>query len=333
METIRAQTFSLISLLSNEAVTTYHLLKSNLGAGVLLYLSAACIRLLPPPDFSVFTVLIKIFCISVSHQYCWDIVNQLTSVDEDRVNKPQRPIPAGRLTLIGAKWRWLISWTVSPAIWYTLLGGQALTIFLLSEALVYICYVWPRLDHWTFRNIFPALWTFFSFRLLNIVICETYPQLSAQPEVDIILSLWVLGTIHIQEFHDIDGDRKIQRQTLPVIFAGSSSMKMLRGITASLIFAGGLVAVSWGWKRCLLPFTLTGVGLVLTGILHLLGALAVGIRCVYGKSADMDERTYKVYYILTAYWLVYFLSLVNASVARHEAKATGPALPNYDFRQ
>ncbi|OJI87452.1 hypothetical protein ASPTUDRAFT_922348 [Aspergillus tubingensis CBS 134.48] len=71
---IRSQTLTLIHLLRHEAVITYHLLKTNLGAGVLLYLSAACIRLLPPPDSSVFTVFTKIFCVSVSHQYCWDIV-------------------------------------------------------------------------------------------------------------------------------------------------------------------------------------------------------------------------------------------------------------------
>ncbi|RAK90535.1 hypothetical protein BO79DRAFT_236694 [Aspergillus costaricaensis CBS 115574] len=275
----------------SQAVKSYHLLKSNLGAGVLLYLSAACIRLLPPPDFSAFTVVAKIFCVSVSHQYCWDIVNQLTSVDEDRINKPKRPIPAGRLTVIGAKWRWFISWTISPAICYTLLGGEALVIFLLSEALIYICYVWPRLDHWASRNTFPALWTFLSFRLLNSVVCKTYPQLSAQPKVDVILSLWVLGTIHIQEFHDIDGDRKIKRRTLPVLCSSASSMKMLRGITAGLIAASGLFVVLWGWIQCLGSFDLRSFGLVITGIFHLLGALAVGVRCVFATSVGMDERT------------------------------------------
>ncbi|CAK38185.1 UbiA family prenyltransferase [Aspergillus niger CBS 101883] len=318
MQALKSQASTLIPLLSNEAELTYHLLKSNLGAGVLLYLSAACIRLLPPPDLSAFTVFTKIFCISVSHQYCWDIVNQLTSVDEDRINKPERPIPAGRLTVTGAKWRWLISWTVSPAICYTLLGGGALIIFILSEALIYICYVCPRLDHWTSRNTFPALWTFLSFRLLNCVVCETYPQLSAQPIVDVILSLWVLGTIHIQEFHDVDGDRKMRRKTLPVIFSDASSMKMLRGITAGLIAVNGLLVILWGWIKCLTSFDLMSAGLVLTGMFHVLGALAVGVRCVYGKSADMDERTYKVYYILTAYWLVYFLSLVNMSITKNE---------------
>ncbi|RAH54494.1 hypothetical protein BO85DRAFT_500496 [Aspergillus piperis CBS 112811] len=263
-----------------QAVITYHLLKSNLGAGVLLYLSAACIRLLPPPKLSVFTVFAKIFCISVSHQYCWDIVNQLTSAH-----------PAGRLTVIGAKWRWFISWTISPAICYTLLGGEALVMFLLSEALIYMCYVWPRFDHWASRNTFPALWTFLSFRLLNSVVCKTYPQLSAQPKVDVILSLWVLGTIHIQEFHDMDGDRKIKRKTLPVLCSSASSMKMLRSITAGLIAASGLVVVLWGWIQCLGPFDLHSVGLVLTGMFHLLGAFVVGVRCVFATSVGMDERT------------------------------------------
>mgnify|MGYP007098513259 CR=1 FL=1 len=136
--------------------------------------------------------------------------------------------------------------------------------------------------------------------------------------VDVILSLWVLGTIHIQEFHDVDGDRKMRRKTLPVIYSDASSMKMLRGITAGLIAVNGLLVILWGWIKCLTSFDLMSAGLVLTGMFHVLGALAVGVRCVYGKSADMDERTYKVYYILTAYWLVYFLSLVNMSITKNE---------------
>ncbi|RAK98514.1 UbiA family prenyltransferase, partial [Aspergillus ibericus CBS 121593] len=296
-----------------ESTTTYHLLKSNLGAGVLLYLSAACTRLLPPPELSLLPLLqtlTKVLFISTCHQYSWDIVNQLTSVDEDRINKPHRPIPAGRLRLAAAKWRWLISWTLSPAIIYTFLNTQALVIFLLSEVLIGIYYVYPRLDHWIFRNIFPALWTFFSFRLLDSIICETYPQLSAHPKIDIILSLWVLSTIHIQEFHDVDGDRKIGRRTLPVVCTGSG-MRVLRWVTAALIIGGGLGVVGWGWVRFLktFPADFRGVGLVLTGVFHLFGAVVVGVRCVKRTSPDGDERTYKVFYILTAYWLVYFLSL------------------------
>ncbi|PWY75238.1 hypothetical protein BO94DRAFT_605564, partial [Aspergillus sclerotioniger CBS 115572] len=311
---IKTQAMALTSLLISEIVTTYLLLRSNLGAGVYLYLSAASIRLLPPPQpspslFPILRTFTKVLLVSLSHQYCWDIVNQVTSIDEDRINKPQRPIPAGRLTVNAAKWRWLISWTVSPVLIYTTLNSQALTIFLLSEVLIALCYVWPRFDHWSLRNVFPALWTFLTFRLLNSVICEMYPQLSTRINLDIILSLWILVTIHIQEFHDIDGDRKMQRRTLPVVLSDATSMKRLRRATATLIAAGGVGLFIWGWVKCRM-----GVGLLLTGVFHLLGALAVGVRCVYATSAEMDERTYKVYYILTMYWLVYFLSLVNMSV-------------------
>ncbi|OOG00288.1 hypothetical protein ASPCADRAFT_202168 [Aspergillus carbonarius ITEM 5010] len=322
---LKPQMLPLTSLLSSEAAITYHLLKSNLGAGVLLYLSAAFIRLLPPPEpslFPVLRILTKVLLVSLSHQYCWDIVNQVTSVDEDRINKPHRPIPSGRLTLQAAKWRWLVSWTVSPALIYTILNGQALVIFLLSEVLIALCYIWPTFDHWSFRNVFPALWTFFSFRLLDSVVCQTYPQLSTRISLDIILSLWVLGTIHIQEFHDIEGDRKVQRKTLPVVLSSAASMMMLRRGTAALIVASGLGLVILGWVKCLVAFDLVSVGLLLTGAFHLFGALAVGVRCIYATSADMDERTYKVYYILTAYWLVYFLSLVNVSLAAEEISSS-----------
>lgn len=43
-----------------------------------------------------------------SFVYFFNLSNQITGLNEDRVNKPNRPIPSGKVTLKGAKQQWAI---------------------------------------------------------------------------------------------------------------------------------------------------------------------------------------------------------------------------------
>ncbi|RDB18515.1 hypothetical protein Hypma_000227 [Hypsizygus marmoreus] len=45
----------------------------------------------------------------ISYVYFFNISNQITGLEEDRVNKPDRPIPSGMVTMEGAKLRWILA--------------------------------------------------------------------------------------------------------------------------------------------------------------------------------------------------------------------------------
>ncbi|PWY66008.1 hypothetical protein BO70DRAFT_301959 [Aspergillus heteromorphus CBS 117.55] len=315
--------FAPLALLSSAAAVlrlecriTCLVLHSNLGAGVILQVVALASRLVAAPQSVHHTWLlaIRVLVVAVGQQYCWDIVNQLVSVEEDRVNKPYRPITAGLVSVSGAYRRWGLSWCLFGWISRTLSGGSGLLFFVLSQAWVFLCYVHPGWNHWFARNAFPAGWTYLTFRLLDATVCSRWPQLHTAPKFDLILALWDLATVHLQEFHDVDGDRKINRRTLPVILSGPGR-RLLRQTTAATIVLLGCAVVRWGWKLASHCHTAgMCVGLLISGILHVAGAVVVGIRCAReDPSKEEDERTYKVYYVLTAYCAMFFLSFLNTS--------------------
>lgn len=66
------------------------------------------------------------------------------------------------------------------------------------------------------------------------------------PYLDLLLAAWVMLTIHFQELHGIEGDRKSNRRTL-VLSVKSGSLKRLRqittGIIVTLVFRFGVSAV------------------------------------------------------------------------------------------
>ena len=42
------------------------------------------------------------------YQYSFNLSNQIAGIEEDKINKPDRPIPSGLITLQGAKHRWYV---------------------------------------------------------------------------------------------------------------------------------------------------------------------------------------------------------------------------------
>ena len=148
--------------------------------------------------------------------YIWSFClgNQIVGVDEDRLNKPDRPIPAGFITLNGAWYRFILANLMFPAVAYYL-GGSSLVIWAVSWQALSIAYNFGGLDqHWFGKNII-----FITFGS----IVQTVPAwLLAQP-LSVLAWQWILGiaigcgvTLHLQDFRDVEGDRAIGRVTLPV---------------------------------------------------------------------------------------------------------------------
>ncbi|KAJ7840007.1 hypothetical protein B0H13DRAFT_1910918 [Mycena leptocephala] len=66
------------------------------------------------------------FCYFLLYIYSFDIANQINGIAEDRVNKPDRPLPSGRVSLQGAYIRWYITtvaYLLLSAAWRVLPWG------------------------------------------------------------------------------------------------------------------------------------------------------------------------------------------------------------------
>ncbi|PLB40962.1 UbiA family prenyltransferase [Aspergillus candidus] len=319
--------------LHNELHLTERLLRGNIREGLILPMVGLLARLFPVPGLilsltlsQVVLLLVKTTVCFVCHLYVFELINQVTSVAEDAANKPYRPIPSGLLSVRGAHRRWAISWVVCPLAAAYIFGNGAESgwLFVEYEAWTYFCYVWPRPNNWFFRNAFATVGTYNMFRLLDTVIQSTVPTFPVLPtRVILALAAWVMATVQMQEFQDVEGDRATNKRTLAVI-VGPRGERVLRAVTALLVLGAGAVLlcvtytclgrdVSPGMDRAWL---LSGMGL--TSALYTLFAGVVGVRLHLDGGIAFDRKTYKRFYMLAAYMMVGYLSFWNTWARRVE---------------
>jgi 4-hydroxybenzoate polyprenyltransferase len=123
--------------------------------------------------------------------------------------------------------------------------------------------------------------------------------------MDLVFALWMTTTIHLQEFHDINGDRSSGRSTLPLAFPPATVMRFRRA-TAVIFFVFAGSTIAWATTYFHEPHFYI---LLLACLVHGVGAVFVGIRVLLAHTDAMHERTYKIWYFLTAYALVFSMAL------------------------
>ncbi|KAB8224230.1 UbiA prenyltransferase family-domain-containing protein [Aspergillus novoparasiticus] len=241
-------------------------------------------------------IILTVFAFS----YSFDIANQAFAVEEDSTNKPNRPIPSGKLTRDGAYRRWLLSWIISLALVGLEVGFRAALVLFAWEVWVALFYVWPKFQNWVARNLFTAVGATIQLRLLDGVLEKTLPSFRANSSLTWLLFTWLVWTIHVQEFHDMEGDERVGRQTLPLV-VGHRGQFPLRVVTAMIIGGTGISSI------VLAQLWLTSNPVLLClGLGHILFMLTVAVRLVVLPFKEADKITYKYYYTLATYSLLLF---------------------------
>lgn len=163
-------------------------------------------------------------------------------------------------------------------------------------------YAWPRFNHWFMRNAFTAVGVTIQLKLLDAVISHAVPTIQMVSHLDILLFLWFALTIHVQEFHDVEGDRQQKRQTLPLILP-PKAVDLLRAGTGFLIITEACVSLV---VRISLLLHTPSLLRISTGVVHLVLATILATRLVVSSSKEMDQVTYHYYYFLATYTMVFF---------------------------
>jgi 4-hydroxybenzoate polyprenyltransferase len=231
-------------------------------------------------DVIYFWLCITTFCLS----------NQINGVEEDRLNKPERPLVVGLLTIAQAQRRWYIAmvlfslfglitgtlgWALTWQIgcilyeyfggarhWYfkTFLGGIGVT----SE----VGAAWQLAQ----REIPPVTWTWIA-----------------------IVGLYLIVLLAVQDFRDMVGDRALGRKTMPLLFGEMPSR---------YIVAAGFMGYPLLVHYCLmLPAGLTPMVLFWD---CLLGGCTWGlaVRTIGLRNPQADHKTYVLYTVLLCLYLM-----------------------------
>lgn len=154
--------------------------------------------------------------LAVGFVYFWlfiygsSLINQITGVEEDALNKPFRPLVTGDSTMRGAKWRLAGCMVLFAGL------GWALGIVeyaLMWELLYMWHYAWGGHRHWFLKNLLIAL--------------GVVSQLAAAWQLVTPISgqvWWWIGTmalltfviIGVQDLRDVEGDLTLNRKTMPI---------------------------------------------------------------------------------------------------------------------
>ncbi|KAA1470692.1 hypothetical protein DENSPDRAFT_713581 [Dentipellis sp. KUC8613] len=151
--------------------------------------------------------------------YFFNLSNQITGVDEDKINKPDRPIPSGKVTLAGAQRRWAAALSVFVGVAaYAPALMPATLCWILTIAFLILT---PGGDHWFGKNnVAMATGTWALLQASWVAIAPTTPKV----EVYIYaVSAWAGLITHIQDLRDLKGDIAVGRYTLPIAFGDRGS--------------------------------------------------------------------------------------------------------------
>jgi 4-hydroxybenzoate polyprenyltransferase len=161
---------------------------------------------------------------------------QIGGVEEDTVNKPQRPIPSGLMTMSGAVWRLIFFCGAMCALaWHGSIFWHAVAI----NFVLVLHYHLGWGDQWLTKSLCVGLMCELSLASIGHMTANllqhTVPAIST---ISGFLGVMITLTISAQDFKDVAGDVAVGRRTLPVAVGDK---------TARAVISGLILAVSFMW--------------------------------------------------------------------------------------
>lgn len=243
------------------------------------------------------------------HLLQFDVSNQLMDPDEDKHNKPDRPLPANRISYEHAT---ILRWVLVPLCWI-LSAAYSPSVLCASVALVAFTVIYDELhahsSHFAVRNLVNAA-GFASFETGSTLIAGMYMAhhsgvILAGPNVLLIgndasqvtstmilavsLSAGIFATtIQAQDFKDVRGDSLIGRKTLPIV------LPSLARPTLSIALLAWSLSLSYIWRLD-----------VITASALIMLSCIVGSRFVFIQDEKRDQISFYWYNVrLTFYFVV-----------------------------
>jgi 4-hydroxybenzoate polyprenyltransferase len=186
-------------------------------------------------------------------------LNQIYDLEIDRVNKPKRPLPSGRLSLDDA---WTFTWigyAVALALaWFVAPGGrhECFWIVLVATAITVLYSVPP------FRTKRLGIWANVTIAIPRGVLLKVAGWSAVKTVFGVepwfigaIFGLFLLGASTTKDFADMEGDALGGCRTLPIIYGVRRAAWMISPsfvVPFALIAAGTLTGVLTGNPALLL---------------------------------------------------------------------------------
>jgi 4-hydroxybenzoate polyprenyltransferase len=213
------------------------------------------------------------------YTYTFCLSNQIVGVEEDRLNKPDRPIPAGLTSRSDAFVRWVVA-----SVAFTLLGFWfGVAIWALSWQAVSIAHNFLNLSkHWVLKCLFMSAGIVAQLAAAWAMVA---PLTSLAWTWIVVLGLLVFPTVSLQDLRDQAGDHRLGRRTLPLVAGERFTRNLL-----SVCFALQPLVVHF---ELLAPFD--GSLAVFCEAVIAVSSLFIAARILLYRDPAADHATYLLY--------------------------------------
>ncbi|KAL1680210.1 UbiA prenyltransferase family [Schizophyllum commune] len=210
------------------------------------------------------------------HLLSFEIMNQITGIDEDMRMKPYRPIPSGRISIRTA--RLLYAGLVAAALF----ASARMGILWLSVGYVAMITAYNELG-WARNWVYKASGNAYAYACYSYgaIVCLSKFWVTNQRALTapVILSLNTLITGFVQDFRDVAGDAAIGRVTVPMLLPQTFARCL-----HTVIIIGYSTFLCWYWAP---------PSIAIAVVYGLAGTLMASLLTDYSVKADF--RSYKLY--------------------------------------
>ncbi len=228
-------------------------------------------------------VLGRCLVYSFFYAFTFCLSNQIVGVQEDRINKPDRPLARGLVSIEGAKIRWVLG-----MLGYLAVGGLfgVLPWVLLWQVLTLLHNFGSWSKQWYTKNLFNGLGVFAglsaNWQLVGPITPLAWRWIVA-------LSVVVFMLVGVQDLRDIVGDRAGGRRTFPIAFGEWPSR---------IVLATGFMVLPIVSHWLLSSLDASPISVLIYEMLLLGMSLVIATRVVLFRSRSSDHHTYKLF----TYW-------------------------------
>jgi 4-hydroxybenzoate polyprenyltransferase len=231
-------------------------------------------------DVVYFWLCITTFCIS----------NQINGIEEDRLNKPERPLVIGLITPEAARIRWYVAMVLFSLFgWLTGTIGWALTWQI--GCILYEYFGGAK--HWYFKTFLGGIGVTSEVGAAWQLAQREIPPVAWTWIA--IVGLYLITLMAVQDFRDMAGDRALGRKTMPLLFGE---------VPSRYVVAAGYA----GFPLLVHYFLIVPAGLTLTNLFWdlLLGAFAwtIAFRTIVWRNPKSDHLTYVMFTLLLCLYLL-----------------------------
>ncbi|KAH9958196.1 UbiA prenyltransferase family-domain-containing protein [Russula dissimulans] len=216
------------------------------------------------------------------HQLLCNVSNQARSRDEDKVNRPWRPLPSGRITepqAVALRWS-----TVVFCMFLSSIYDQDLV--LTTMGLVATTFTYDELGA-AGNVVGKALCTAAGYVAFEVgattIIGANHTMDFVSVTAVTISGILIFTAIQAQDFPDVEGDKAVGRMTFPIYAPELSRLLTLLATVAWSVF------LSWFW----------GVGPLSTAVFISFG-IHVGLRYYCWRTLKADKKSYLLFNV----WLM-----------------------------